>query len=325
MHVALGADDLGESSHDHGFSFPTLVRAAIRAARRRAGSGQDLVEAAASRSSPSSRSSVDDGDRRHELHDLAVRAGGLDQHVAARRPVGRPSRRGRRTRTSMPRTRRVPRTCASSSGCEVSDLLEGGRACARPGPRCRGAACRRSTGRSAAVAVTKAGLLPRKVPLCSPGDQMSSSGLMQGQGHRQAVAADRLRDADDVRADAGVGSKLKNSPVRPQPIWMSSTMRSMSWRRHSSSSDRSHSACGDVHAALALDRLDDHRGRVVRGPLPLSVSNRSNHMKSGMLRRPGSCRRASAWRGPAGRRRRRASSSCPSPTASRGSCRGRRW
>src|SRR5690606_15164409 len=94
---------------------------------------------------------------------------------------------------------------------------------------------------SAAVAVTKAWLLPRKVPLCSPGSHWSSSRRMTTTAKGRPKP---LRDLDRVMMSGlmPISSKLKKVPVRPQPAWMSSTMSSMSCLRQSFSSLRIQSA-----------------------------------------------------------------------------------
>src|SRR3546814_691664 len=77
--------------------------------------------------------------------------------------------------------------------------------------------------RSAAVAVTKAWLLPRKVPLCSPGDHRSSSGR-----NRVSAKGSPMPESDlawvTMSGVKPMVSKLKKGPVRPQPAWMSSTI-----------------------------------------------------------------------------------------------------
>ncbi len=127
----------------------------------------------------------------------------------------------------------------------------------------------------AAVAVTNAGLLPRKVPLCSPGSQMSSSGLNR---HSDMGSPYPLMDLDTVTMSGVMpaSSKEKKAPVRPQPIWMSSTISSMSCRVHSSARAAQPLGPGDVDAALALHGLDDHGGGLVEpGALVLEAAART--------------------------------------------------
>ncbi len=57
---------------------------------------------------------------------------------------------------------------------------------------------------SATLEVTNAGLLPRKVPLCSPGPPDVEFTLEQRERHRHSVAADRLGQRDDVGNDSGL-------------------------------------------------------------------------------------------------------------------------
>ncbi|SKU11033.1 Uncharacterised protein [Mycobacteroides abscessus subsp. abscessus] len=92
-----------------------------------------------------------------------------------------------------------------------------------------------------AVAVTKAGLLPRNVPLCSPGVHWSRSGLMSVRAMGRPYP---LMDFDNVTISGLIpaSSNEKNEPVRPQPIWTSSTIRMISRLRHRSASACSHSA-----------------------------------------------------------------------------------
>src|SRR5690606_9039550 len=90
----------------------------------------------------------------------------------------------------------------------------------------------------ARVAVTKAWLLPRKVPLCSPGAHLSKPGRMS------VTAKGGPMPESDLASVTTSGltparSKLKNEPVRPQPAWMSSTMNSAPCRRAIASMRRS--------------------------------------------------------------------------------------
>ena len=77
-------------------------------------------------------------------------------------------------------------------------------------------------------------------------------------------------------------SKEKNAPVRPQPIWMSSTIRSMSQRSQTSASLRSHSARATLMPPSPCTVSTITAAGVFR-PEPESSRRRSNQMKSGVL------------------------------------------
>jgi hypothetical protein len=77
--------------------------------------------------------------------------------------------------------------------------------------------------------VTKAKLLPRKVPLCSPGRQTSSSGFKSTSEKGRPYPLSAL-DRHTMSGVMPLSSKEKNVPVRPQPAWMSSTIRRLSCR-----------------------------------------------------------------------------------------------
>ncbi len=77
-------------------------------------------------------------------------------------------------------------------------------------------------------------------------------------------------------------SKEKNAPVRPQPIWMSSTISSMSWRSHNSASARSHSGRATLMPPSPCTDSTMTAAGLFR-PEPWSSNSRSNHRKSGTL------------------------------------------
>ncbi len=75
-------------------------------------------------------------------------------------------------------------------------------------------------------------------------------------------------------------SKEKKPPVRPQPIWMSSTISSMSWRWHRSWSARSHSARATLMPPSPWT-VSTITAAGLFSPEPWSSSSRSNQRKSG--------------------------------------------
>ncbi|CAM5266726.1 hypothetical protein SANTM175S_03199 [Streptomyces antimycoticus] len=77
-------------------------------------------------------------------------------------------------------------------------------------------------------------------------------------------------------------SKEKKAPVRPQPIWMSSTISSMSWRSHSSARARSHSGRATLIPPSPCTVSTITAAGWLR-PEPWSSSSRSNHRKSGIV------------------------------------------
>ncbi len=112
------------------------------------------------------------------------------------------------------------------------------------------------------MAVTNAGLLPRKVPLCSPGPQTSSSRLEQRQCHRQTVAADRLRQRDDVGRDAGDLEGEERAGAAAAHLDVVDDQQDVASLAQIGERAQPFGA-GDVDAAFALHGLDDDRGGAV--------------------------------------------------------------
>ncbi len=77
-------------------------------------------------------------------------------------------------------------------------------------------------------------------------------------------------------------SKEKKPPVRPHPIWMSSTISSMSWRWHRSWSARSHSARATLMPPSPCTVSTITAAGLLR-PEPWSSRSRSNQRKSGTV------------------------------------------
>jgi hypothetical protein len=132
---------------------------------------------------------VGDDQRRQQLEHLVFHAGGLDHQTHARSTWPTPCRPARHLRRRCPESGRV-RERWPATGMLVDDGLET-LLDQMSALRCDLVAqfIIASSNSSAFVAVMKARLCPRKVPLCSPGDHWSSSGLNM----RDAQAADRNR------------------------------------------------------------------------------------------------------------------------------------
>ena len=79
--------------------------------------------------------------------------------------------------------------------------------------------------------------------------------------HREA-AAEALGQAHDVGFEAGVLDG-KPRPVRPKPVWISSTISSAPRSRQSRCGRLQEFRRADVDAALALHDLEDHGRRLI--------------------------------------------------------------
>src|SRR5690606_27761068 len=160
---------------------------------------------------------------------------------------------------SIPQMKPRPRTLPPSKGCRSATASRRDSTCL-PRRSTRGVISLRSQRSSAAAAVTKAKLLPRKVPLCSPGAQ---GRVDQHNRERQAVAAHRLRQRDHVRADAGVLEAEEPAGAAAADLDVVDDEQDAV-----APAQRLETAQpvggGDVDPALALHGLDDHRGRLVQ-------------------------------------------------------------
>jgi hypothetical protein len=130
--------------------------------------------------------------------------------------------------------------------------------------------------RSAAVAVTKARLLPRNVPSCSPGRHTSSSGRMSVRAIGRPYP---LRDLDRHTISGAIpaASKLKNGPVRPQPAWMSSMMRGMSAPAHKAARRCNH---GVLAVLIPPSPCTASTMTAAGGSIPLPGSSRKSSNRS---------------------------------------------
>ena len=110
--------------------------------------------------------------------------------------------------------------------------------------------------------MTKARLLPRNVPLCSPGRHWSSLALEKDDRHRQTEARQRLRQGDDVGHDArGLEREEVAGPAAARLDVVDDQEHAVP------GADRSQVpqpfGAGDVQAAFALHALDDRSGGLV--------------------------------------------------------------
>ena len=194
-HGAVGVLQFVDVANDHGQSYSAAICWSVR---REAG-----VDGAP-RGCRGLRlnCSIGRGQRGENLDDLVVGARGLDDQAVPEGIRRRSSSASSPEPTSTPRI--MPRPLSVGARHDLGgDPLQAARRARRPSRAISFWKLSSDQNFSIATrAVTKAWVLPRKVPLCSAGFQMSCSRLDQQRRERQAEARERLRQRDDVRLDA---------------------------------------------------------------------------------------------------------------------------
>ena len=191
-------------------------------------------------------------------HQPLRRAGAVHGAGERRRPAYGPGPSLTSSTASMaPRPRTSPTTVGLALGERASRGQE-------ERPRSPGRGPRRSSASIVSMAAERSGAGDR-VAAVGAAEAADVDGVHHlraaGDGRQRQPAGHALGGGDQVRDDALV---VAGEPVAgaAKPVWISSAMSRMPCSRHQSATRAQPPRRRDDEAALALDRLDEHRGAV---------------------------------------------------------------